>query len=223
MSARMGTEMSWTATMRSLTEKRERPPEGGRSLSLQDDLPVRVVVVVGADLRAIPLLPVHALVELGRVLDLVLASVDDNRLRIEIDSLDHRGRKQDLLAEDPRAGVDDDVARADVVGSFVDLPDPAVSRLDLETGEVDPASHVHAKRVDVAVRPWFGGRRAFHCPPPWVRRDREISPRPIRVPGRGAHTHRVQRNAGAADGGAGGGPAAPHPPVTGGGECPIAP
>src|SRR5215213_751795 len=125
--------MSWIATMRSLTEKRERPPERPFRLLLgRAELAVRVAVVVRAELRAVPLLLVRVLVELGRVLDLVLASVDDNRLRIEVDALDHRGREHDLLAEDPRAGVDDDVARADVVGRLVDLADPAVGRLDLE-------------------------------------------------------------------------------------------
>ncbi|GAA3083474.1 hypothetical protein GCM10020000_82040 [Streptomyces olivoverticillatus] len=50
-------------------------------------------------------------------------------------------REEDVLAEDPYSGVDDDVGRADVVGVLVDLADAAVAGLDLESGQV------HARRA----------------------------------------------------------------------------
>src|SRR4029079_7503251 len=166
------------------------------SLLLQrTDLAVRVAVVVRADLRAISLLAVCVFVELGRVLDLVLGSVDDNGLRIEIDSLDHGGRKHDLLAEDPRAGVHHDVARADIVGPFVDFPDPAVGRFDLEADQVDSARHVDAKRVDITVGPWFGCRvRTFHLSPPRFGWGSEVQPRSVYAyPDTTPLHHRVER------------------------------
>src|SRR4030095_5712704 len=80
---------------------------------------------------------VALLVELRRVLDLVLRACDEDGLRVRIDVADHAGRQHDLLAEAPRARVDDDEAAAGFVGGLVDLADAAVGRLDLETGQVD--------------------------------------------------------------------------------------
>src|SRR5215213_8149617 len=88
--------------------------------------------VVAAEVRPIVLAQVRVLVELRRVLDLVLRPVDVHLLVGGVDPVDHTGREHDLLAEDPRAGVDNDVARADVVGRLVDLPDASVGRLDAE-------------------------------------------------------------------------------------------
>jgi hypothetical protein len=39
--------------------------------------------------------------------------------------LDDARRQENLLAEDPRAGVDDDVARADFIGGLINLSDPS--------------------------------------------------------------------------------------------------
>src|SRR5262245_10948125 len=56
------------------------------------------------------------LVELGRLLDLVLAARDVHLALLVIDPLDGAGRQHYLRAEDPSAGVDDQVAAADLVG-----------------------------------------------------------------------------------------------------------
>jgi len=69
-----------------------------------------------------------------------------------VDPVDHTGREHDLLAEDPRAGVDNDVARADVVGRLVDLPDASVGRLDAEAREVDACPLVTPIGPDVGCR-----------------------------------------------------------------------
>src|SRR5687768_4210075 len=119
-------------------------------------------VVVAADLVAVGLVAVPRLVELGRALDLVLRPLDEDRLRVEVDPLDDVGRQHDLLAEDPRAGVDDDVATRRVVRRLVDLPDAAVDRLDAEAGEIEPAAHVGTERAWVPVRPGIGCRGALH-------------------------------------------------------------
>src|SRR5215210_6192688 len=66
--------------------------------------------VVVAERAAIRLLAIASLFELGRVLDLLLGAIDEDLPLVGIDPVGHAGRKHDLLAEDPRAGVDDDVA-----------------------------------------------------------------------------------------------------------------
>src|SRR5439155_18893934 len=96
-----------------------------------------VAVVIAAKLVSIGLVAVRALVELGRVLDLVLREVDENRLRVGIEIPDHTGGKHHFLAEDPRPRVDDDEAPARLVGRFIDLADAAIARLDLESAQVD--------------------------------------------------------------------------------------
>src|SRR5436309_11481882 len=86
--------------------------------------------VVARELAPVRLVAIATLVELGRVLDLVLRPADVDLAVVVVDAVDHTGRQHDLLAEDPRSGVDDDVARADVVRGLVDLADRAVDRLD---------------------------------------------------------------------------------------------
>src|ERR671924_1691772 len=92
--------------------------------------------VVTGQLVAIPVVSVLVLLELGRVLDLLLRPVHPHCLGLRVDSVDDPGRQHDLLAEDPRARVDDDVAGPDIVRRLVDLPDRAVRRLDRVAGEV---------------------------------------------------------------------------------------
>ena len=92
--------------------------------------------VVATDALPVARLAVDVLVELGAVLDLVLRAVDEDLLRRRGRRAGSPGRQHHLLAEDPRAGVDDDVAGADLVRRLVDLADPAVGRLDLEALEV---------------------------------------------------------------------------------------
>src|SRR5262249_40132695 len=75
---------------------------------------------------------IRVLVELGGVLDLVLRPVHEDRLVALVDAADHAGREQDLLPEDPRPGVDDEVSGTDVVAGLVDLADAAVDGLHLE-------------------------------------------------------------------------------------------
>src|SRR5215216_3167447 len=104
--------------------------------------------VVAAELGPVRVVPIGLLVELRRVLDLVLREPDEDRLGVGIDPLDHACRQHDLLPEDPRAGVDDDVAAADLVGRLIDLPDPAVGRFDGVTGEVGRAPRLLAVRPD---------------------------------------------------------------------------
>src|SRR5215212_7003007 len=120
-----------------------RPPRYRSGLGLG------AATVVAADLRPVRLVPVRVLVELGRILDLVLREPDEDRLRVGVDPLDHARREHDLLPEDPRPRVDDDVAAADLVGRFVDLSDPAVGRFDRVTGEVGRAPSLLAVRPDL--------------------------------------------------------------------------
>src|SRR5436190_9670930 len=65
--------------------------------------------VVVAELGPVDLARLRRLVERRRVPDLVLRPVDEYRLRIRVDPPDHARGHQHLLAEQPRARVDDDV------------------------------------------------------------------------------------------------------------------
>src|SRR5262245_19072814 len=67
------------------------------------------MTVVLAERIPVRLAAIHLLVELGCVHDLVLRQADEDRLCVELDVANHAGREHHLLAEDPRAGVDDDV------------------------------------------------------------------------------------------------------------------
>ena len=89
-----------------------------------DQLPgpvtVTTLTVVGADLGPVPFVAIQILVELRRILDLVLRSVHVDALVADVDTVDHAGRQEHLLAEDPRAGVHDEIAAAGVVRGLAD-------------------------------------------------------------------------------------------------------
>ena len=74
-----------------------------------------------------------------------------------------------MLPEDPRAGVDDDGRRADLLGRLVDLPDPAVERLDGVPDDVADVADVTAVCPDVVLD--------AHWSSPVPRVD------PVRIPG----------------------------------------
>src|SRR4029079_2794833 len=90
-------------------------PRRRETASVSVPVPLAPGAAVRAEPAAIALVADHAVVELGRVLDLVLRPVDEDLFVIVVDAHDHTGGKHDLLAEDPRAGVDDEVRRADLV------------------------------------------------------------------------------------------------------------
>src|SRR5829696_2941810 len=152
--------------------RRRRRPEA--SLDGTSRVAVRAgrVAVVGADVGAVRLVGVPVLVELRRVLDLVLRAVDEDLPRVEIDVLDHTCRQQDLLAEDPRAGVDDDERRAGVVRRLVHLPDRPVDRLDLEARQVALCPR------GLAIRPDVAGRHIENLLSSWCLRPRREAPNP---------------------------------------------
>jgi hypothetical protein len=52
-----------------------------------------------------------------------------------VDTGDHPGRDEALLAEDPKAGVDDDVLAAGLGGGIVDVADAAISGFDVVANE----------------------------------------------------------------------------------------
>src|SRR6185503_15176538 len=87
--------------------------------------------VVRADLLA-PAVRVRRLVELRRVLDLILLQAEVDLLVGDVEPRDRLCRDHDLSAEDPWAGVDDDVGGADVIRRLVDLADVAVERDGVE-------------------------------------------------------------------------------------------
>src|SRR4051812_7673690 len=62
--------------------------------------------------------PIRLGVVRRRTLDLVLGQADRHAVVLEIDPIDHACRKDDLLPEDPRACVDDDVRGAELVGGL---------------------------------------------------------------------------------------------------------
>ncbi|CAD5951023.1 protein of unknown function [Streptomyces sp. KY75] len=130
--------------------------ESGSCLEVQDHhptaVPVRchfwsVGVAVGSDAtvaavvltrRAVEVrvADVLVLVELRGVLDLLLREVDVDLLVVGVDPAHRARREQDVLAEDPYAGVDHQVRGRDVVGVLVDLADAAVGRLNLVADQV---------------------------------------------------------------------------------------
>src|SRR5213075_738511 len=83
-------------------------------------------VVVAAYLVPVGRVAEGLRVELGGVLDLLLGPVHVDPLLLGVDVVDRTGREQDLLAEDPWSGVDDQVAVADDGARLVDLPDVSV-------------------------------------------------------------------------------------------------
>src|SRR6185436_3074966 len=72
----------------------------------------------------------HRVVVLGRVLDLVLGAMDEDLLLVMVDVTNDAGREHHLLAEDPRAGIDNDQRAVDVKRSVVNLADRPIDRLD---------------------------------------------------------------------------------------------
>src|SRR4029079_6695568 len=88
------------------------------------------VTVVRAELSPILLVTDKRVLELGCVLDLVLCPFDEDLLVIVGDALNDARRKHDLLPEDPRAGIDDEIRRANLVGRVVNLPNRPVVGLD---------------------------------------------------------------------------------------------
>src|SRR5438093_8101801 len=79
---------------------------------------------------------VRPLVELRCRLDLVLGEPHVDLLVVEVDPRQGAGREEDLLPEDPRPGVDDEIRRADVVPRFIDVTDRSVRRFDVETLQI---------------------------------------------------------------------------------------
>src|SRR4051794_25273529 len=111
--------------------------------------------VVRADVPEVAVRRERVFVELGRVLDLVLRAVDEDLLLVAVHLVDHAGRDHDLLAEDPRAGVDDDVRATDLRGRGIDLADAAVERFDVETDQILDVP------LAVGVRPHLWCAHAF--------------------------------------------------------------
>src|SRR3954471_2322699 len=112
-----------------------RAVEAGRAPVARDPPTVLTQVVV-AHPRAVVVVAVRRLIELGRVLDLLLGLIDVDDFIVVIDPVDHAGRQQNLLAEDPRPRIDNDVAVADLVGRLIDLSDRSIDRLDTEAVEI---------------------------------------------------------------------------------------
>src|SRR5918994_4534266 len=125
------------------------PGPGGR---------LEAAAVVAAEAVAVlVVLAVQVDVELRSVLDLLLRAVHEDRLGVEIDAVDDAGRQQDLLAEDPRPGVDDQLAPADFVRRLVDLADAAIHCLNGEADEAGGIDGLLAERPDIGCR-----ARAIH-------------------------------------------------------------
>src|SRR5919201_1034131 len=93
--------------------------------------------VVDRECLSVPGVVVPRFVELRRSLDHVPRSPDVDALVRKVDALDEPCWQHDLLAEDPGAGVDEEVADADLLARRVDLPDLAVERFDAIADEVD--------------------------------------------------------------------------------------
>src|SRR5215216_4403906 len=95
-----------------------------------------VGAVVGPDILAVGFLAFPLGVIVGGLTDLVLGQVDVDLAALVVDPVDDPGRQHALFAEDPEAGVDHDVASADVVGGGVEVADGAVGGDDLEADQV---------------------------------------------------------------------------------------
>src|SRR5919108_226095 len=111
--------------------------------------------VVLAQATAVGLVLSQRLVELRSVLDLLLRPVDDDLLGRLVHTADHPGGQHDLLAEDPRSGVDDDVARTCLVRRVVHLADRPVEGLDLVSADVD-LGKVDSEVGLASIRPDIG-------------------------------------------------------------------
>src|SRR5579862_977295 len=116
--------------------------------------------VVTAKAGSVRVVAIAVLVELRRVLDLIPCAIHEHGLRAEVDIAHHTGREHHLLAEDPRTGIDDDVASSHLIRSFIDLTDRSVQCLDAEAAEV-------ALRPDgLTVDPHI--RSGHTCLLPWL-------------------------------------------------------
>src|SRR5215211_4961330 len=97
---------------------------------------MEVGAVIGPDVLAVGLLTFALGVVVGGLVDLVLSKVDVDLAGIVVDPVDDPGRQHAPFAEDPEAGIGDDVAPADVVGSGIEVADGAVRGDDLEADQV---------------------------------------------------------------------------------------
>src|SRR4029077_8279109 len=70
-----------------------------------------------------------------------------------VDSLDHASGQHDLLAEDPWARIDDDVALSHAIGGLVDLADRAVHGFDAIPGEIASGGGIVPKLQIRAIDP----------------------------------------------------------------------
>src|SRR5262245_21962351 len=125
-----------------------RTPRGARPSYLEWRTRLQPAAVVATELVSVCGVGVPALVVLRRVLDLVLRAVDEDGLGVRIDVADRAGGDHHLLAENPRAGVDDDERTADLVARFVDLADTTVAGFDLVAGQVVPRPRRFAVHPD---------------------------------------------------------------------------
>src|SRR5688572_11404321 len=97
------------------------------------------LTVIGAQVIPVRLFLIALRIELRCLLDLVFGAVHEQLAVGDVDLMDDASRQQYLLAEDPRPGVDHDVARASVVGRLVDGPDVAVDSLHAEARDIGVA------------------------------------------------------------------------------------
>ncbi len=116
--------------------------------------------------------------ELRGVLDLFPGQPDPDPLLLHIDTGDGTRGEEDLLAEDPRAGVHDQIGRSRLVGVLVDLSDAAVGRLHPVAGQVHVRDAVNGDAVgpDVLRHDWNSS----------LHRSRAVT---ARLPGAAAVTH----------------------------------
>jgi hypothetical protein len=98
--------------------------------------PPEVGTVVGPDVLAVSLLAFPLGVVVGGLADLAFSEVDVDLAGIIVDPVNDPGRQYAHFAEDPEAGIDDDVTPADVVGGGIEVADGAVGGDDLEAGQI---------------------------------------------------------------------------------------
>src|SRR5918994_4532888 len=100
---------------------------------------------------------------------MILRQADEDRLIIDVDPLNRPGRYYDLPTENPRTGIYDKVSAAGLLGSLIDLPDRAISRLNVTADKRLPRC-LHVRGVRPQIR---------------MRHQRHL----LRVPLRASHTH----------------------------------
>src|SRR5215207_2558368 len=115
------------------------------------ELLMKVWLVVRAEPRSITLIELGRVV-FGRVLDLILRQADEDLLVIDVDPLDRPSRDDNLPAEDPRTGVDDDVGATGLGRRLIDLPDRAISRLNVTAHQRLPRSREVGECPQIGVR-----------------------------------------------------------------------